>query len=62
MVVVADYFITDGNPDGSRQRQVHIHARTKADEAIALAAREQSPVFDVAQDAARDQPGHLHAW
>ena len=43
------------------ERQIDVDARAEADEAEALAARERGARLDVAQDAPRDQAGHLHA-
>ncbi len=43
------------------QRQVHVHARAEADEAVALTALERGARVDVAEDPARDQAGDLHA-
>src|SRR5450830_669398 len=43
------------------QRQVDVNARTKTDKTVALTTRQHVAGLDVAQDAARDQTGHLHA-
>src|SRR5258706_15829492 len=43
------------------ERQVHVHARAEADEAVALAALQLGARLDVAKDAPRDQAGDLHA-
>ena len=40
--------------------QVHINARAKADEAVALATVQRVARFDVAQDAPRNEPCYLH--
>src|SRR6476469_11277304 len=42
-------------------RQVHVHARAEADEAVALAAREALARLHVAEDAPRDEAGDLDA-
>jgi len=56
----AGNFITNRHLRLRIDRQIHIHARTKADKAIAFAARQFRACLGVAQNTARHQTGHLN--
>src|SRR6266850_6723662 len=53
--------VAHGGTRGRRGWQVDVDARAEAYETIALAARKTVSRPDVAEDAPRDQAGHLHA-
>src|SRR5574340_1526436 len=57
----ARHFLADRDFSARRRRQIDVHSRAEADEAVALAAHQLVADAHVAQDAARDQPGNLHA-
>src|SRR6185436_5258766 len=53
--------VADGDLRTGARRKVDVHARAEADEAVALAAMQALALVHVAQDAARDEAGDLHA-
>src|SRR5574340_950675 len=56
----ASHFLANRDFGARRRRQIDVHPRAEADEAVALAAPQRVTDAHVAQDAARDQPGNLH--
>ena len=54
------YFVTDAHTRHGIHRQVHVHARTKTDKAVALTTRRLMSDADIAQNTTGDQSGHLH--
>src|SRR5690242_21513316 len=55
------HLVADGDPGPGVRRQVDVDARAEPDEPVALAAMEPVALVHVAQDAARDEAGDLHA-
>src|SRR5947207_12728877 len=59
--LAADGFLTERDQRGNAPRHVHIHARTEADQAEALAGTERVAGLGTADDAAGDQARDLDA-